>query len=319
MGGDGNGTAALTVRALPAGNRRFTPRLLAGLAGLLVLSGVSAGGCSSPFSSSSGSGGGHGAHDRGPTANSPPATVAIPQVPVPSRSLIGIGLSGVGSHLTRPAKPTYMPYHDDCQRLIDTAFTGKCVIASGPGGTVAGVVEQEAGAFSGQGRQERDLVWHRQGAEWSLALRHVFDVCLNALVCSGDPGLPTLLWSDDIRRDHGPQLVFVLPTDRRGYGSELDVVDDRGGVALYRYLGEGFAVVPPTGGLVTYVPGATEAKAADDYFDQVLIRFFTGHWRLISEQYVPYAAALAQHKAAFWDPRAVPASPRPTQRPLRGG
>jgi hypothetical protein len=191
---------------------------------------------------------------------------------------------------------------------VDPAFEGKCVIASGPAGTVAGVVEEEAGGVDSQQRQERDLVWHRHGAQWVLALVHVTEVCLDALACSTVPGLPTLLWRDDVDRDHDPKLVFVLPTDRAGYGSELDLVEGTGQVSLVRFLGGGFAVVPAAGGLVTYVPGASEAKPADAYFDQTLIGFTGGHWRVLLEQYVPYAAALAQHKGVFWDPRAVPAS-----------
>jgi hypothetical protein len=40
----------------------------------------------------------------------------------------------------------------------------------------------------------------------------------------------------------------------------------------------------------------------------VLIGYSGGSWRVFSEQYVPTAAALGQHKGAFWDSRAVPAS-----------
>jgi hypothetical protein len=176
------------------------------------------------------------------------------------------------------------------------------VIATGRAGTVAGVVEQEAAVLSQRaaaGAQERDLVWHRNGSHWDLADVHTFQ----------NNGLESLVWADDLTRDHDPKLVFVTLTDDPNFGNELDVVEGTGKVTLYRYLGEGFAVVPATGGLVTYVPGLTEAKPAPGtYFDQVFIGYDNGSWRVFSEQYVPYAAALAQHHGAFWDPEATPGS-----------
>lgn len=127
--------------------------------------------------------------------------------------------------------------------------------------------------------------------------------------CGAVPGLPTLLWSDDIFRDHDPKLVFALPSDRPGYGSELDVVEGTGLVTLVRYQGgEGFAVVPPAGGLVIYVASSTLATPADAYFDQILIGFARGRRRVSLQQYAPYGAALAQHKGVFYDPRAIPAT-----------
>jgi len=120
------------------------------------------------------------------------------------------------------------------------------------------------------------------------------------------PGLTTLLWRVDLRSGH-PELVFVTPAAISGFGAELDVVEGNGQVSLYRFLGEGFANVPIPGDLVTYVPGATEAKPADGYFDQLLIRYMGGAWRVISQQYVPYRAAMDQHKGALWAPGAVAA------------
>ena len=225
----------------------------------------------------------------------PPATAsATPPPPAPNASVVGITLSGTGAHLVPPTSPTNKPYSADCHKLFDAAFTGKCVVASSAAGTVAGVVEVERGAFGGQ---ERDLVWRRRGDEWYLALVHVFD----------NPGLPTLLWRYDLRPER-PELVFVMPTALPGFGNELDVVEGSGQVSLYRFLGEGFAAVPRRGDLVTYVPGATEARPADDYFDQTLIGWLQGSWRVLSQQYVPYSAAMAQHKGAFWALGAVPAS-----------
>ena len=221
------------------------------------------------------------------------ASATIPP-PSPSTGVIGLALSGLDTHLLPPTKPSYKPYSTDCHKLLDPAFTGKCVTATSSMGTVAGVVEVEHGAFGGQ---ERDLVWHRRGDRWWLALVHVFN----------NPGLPTMLWRTDLRQGH-PDLVFVMPTALRGFGSELDVIEGNGAVSLYRFLGQGFADVPEPGYLVTYVPGSTEAKPADGYFDQLLIRYLGGAWRAVSQQYVPYPAALRQHKGVFWAPGAVGAS-----------
>ena len=214
--------------------------------------------------------------------------------PSPSTGVIGLRLSGFGTHLLAPTKPSYKPYSSDCHELLDPAFRGKCVTATSQIGTVAGVVEVEHGAFGGQ---ERDLVWHRRGDRWWLTLVHV----------SNNPGLPTLLWRTDLRQGH-QDLVFVMPAALRGFGSELDVIEGNGTVSLYRFLGQGFADVPEPGYLVTYVPGSTEAKPADGYFDQLLIRYLGGAWRAVSQQYVPYPAALRQHKGVFWAPGAVGAS-----------
>ena len=122
-----------------------------------------------------------------------------------------------------------------------------------------------------------------------------------------DPGLPSLVWADDIERDHDPKLVFITPSVRSGFGSELDLVEATGDVVLYRFLGQGFADVPPGGGLVTYVPGWTEQHGPEDAYDQTLIGYSSRAWRVFSEQYVPDGSALLQHRGAFWDNQAVAA------------
>jgi hypothetical protein len=114
------------------------------------------------------------------------------------------------------------------------------------------------------------------------------------------------VWADDIERDHDRKLVFVA-RPVAGFGTELDLVEGTGEVVLYRFLGEGFVNVPPAGGLVTYVPGWEEHHGPDDAYDQTLIGYSSGSWRVYSEQYVPDGPALAQHRGAFWDSRALPA------------
>jgi hypothetical protein len=244
---------------------------------------------------------------------SPPVRAAAPthspsDLPKANPGVVGLALSGVGASLEPPANPTDKPFSSNCHTLIDPGFTGKCVMAVAPSGTVAGVVEEEPAArgpgptghaskYSGPGAQERDLVWRRQGGSWALSLVHVFQ----------NPGLRSLVWEDDIERDHDPKLVFVTPSDRSGFGDELDLVEGSGAVVLYRFLGQGFADVPAGGGLVTYVPGWTEQNGPDNAYDQTLIGYSSGAWRVFSEQYVPDAAALRQHRGAFWDSRAVAA------------
>jgi hypothetical protein len=237
-------------------------------------------------------------------------------------AVIGLALSGTGTTLQPPTSPTNKPYSRYCHPLIDPGFSGKCVVVVAPSGTIAGVVEVETvplqpraghapAAIStnkpgtdkppagrpGPGAQERDLVWRRNANSWSLALVRVFH----------DPGLPSLVWADDIERDHDPKLVFVTPSVRSGFGSELDLVEATGDVVLYRFLGQGFADVPAGGGLVTYVPGWTEQHGPEDAYDQTLIGYSSRAWRVFSEQYVPDGSALLQHRGAFWDSQAVAA------------
>ena len=235
-------------------------------------------------------------------------------------AVIGLALSGTGATLQPPTSPTNKPYSRYCHALIDPGFSGKCVVVAAPSGTIAGVVEVETvppppGAGHGPpatstvkpstnksptgrpGAQERDLVWRRDANSWSLALVRVFR----------DPGLPSLVWGDDIERDHDPKLVFVTPSVRSGFGSELDLVEATGDVVLYRFLGQGFTDVPPGGGIVTYVAGWTEQHGPEDAYDQTLIGYSSKAWRVFSEQYVPDASALLQHRGAFWDNQAVAA------------
>ena len=228
--------------------------------------------------------------------------------------MVGLVLSGAGASLVPPSGPSSKAYTPQCERLIDPGFAGKCVVAASAFGTVAGIVEQETatapsngapsnggdpGSVGTTGVQERDLVWRRDADRWVLALRRVF---------TANTGLPSLLWADDVARDGDVDLVFVTPTDRAGFGHELDLVAGNGQVTLYRYLGQGFAEVPAAGGVVAYVPGWTEQNGPSSAYDQVLIGYSGSSWRVFSEQYVPIAAALDQHKGAFWDSRAVPAS-----------
>lgn len=215
--------------------------------------------------------------------------------PPPNPGVIGrITLSGYGSKLAPPTAPTRRPLYQDCHQLIDPAFAGSCITVRGKQGWVAGVVEVEHGAA---GSQERELVWHRQGRQWSLALVRVLI----------EPPNPGQLWSVPARPGTDPYLAFVSAVARPGFGADLSLVSSTGRVELYRFLGQGFVQVPSFGGLLTYVPGFTEALPADAYFDQALIGYVDGAWRVISQQYVPYGAAMAQHHGILTGPGVVAA------------
>jgi hypothetical protein len=239
-----------------------------------------------------------------PTPSTTNAVTALGSDP----SVVGLVLSGRGASLYPPLRPTDKAYNADCHHLVDPGFTGKCVVAAGARGTVAGIVEEETAALDGArtgpaaakvpGVQERDLVWRRRGRSWALALRRVFT----------SAGGPTRLWTGGIQAAGSPGLVFVTPSDRDGFGNELDVVGGAGTVTLYRFLGEGFVVVPQPGELVAYVPGWTEQRPVEGAYDQTLIAYSSGSWRVVSQQYVPDTAALAQHDSEFRDATAVPAS-----------
>jgi hypothetical protein len=69
-----------------------------------------------------------------------------------------------------------------------------------------------------------------------------------------------------------------------------------------------FVVAPEPGELVAYVPGRTERRPVAGAYDQTLIGYSSGSWRVVSQQYVPDAAALAQHHGPFADRDALPAS-----------
>ena len=156
------------------------------------------------------------------------------QAPKANPSVVGLVLSGAGATLVPPTGPPPSRTAPQCHPLIDPGFTGKCVVATGAVGTVAGIVEEEtasgpygqpAGApgrsrasetLRGPGTRPRLA---SQGARWVLALG----------ASSGNTGLPSLLWADDVARNDDVELVFVTPTDRAGFGNELDLVAGTGG------------------------------------------------------------------------------------------
>ncbi len=278
--------AALALPALACGTAPALPAGAAGTAGTRGSRAVEHGG----------------RRPRPPTTSAPSALGSDPAV-------VGLALSGRGASLYPPLSPTDKAYKAACHHLIDPGFTGKCAVATSAQGTVAGVVEQETAALDGgpvSGRpiakvrevQERDLVWKRRGSSWALALRRVFNRA----------GAPSGLWTGDVQAAGTADLVLVTPSDAGGFGNELDVVGGAGTVVLYRFLGEGFVVAPRPGELVAYVPGWTEQRPVEGAYDQTLIGYSSGSWRVVSQQYVPDAAALAQHEGPFRDASAVPAS-----------
>ena len=183
-------------------------------------------------------------------------------------------------------------------------------MATGAQGTVAGVVEQETAALEGAGPgraggakvqqvQERDLVWRRRGRSWALALRRVFNTA----------AAPTRLWSGDVeaRRPARPRLRH--PFGRGGFGNELDVVDGTGRRSASTASWARASSSPPSpASWSPMCPAGPSSVPVAGAYDQTLIGYSAGSWRVVSQQYVPDAAALAQHHGPFRDAAAVPAS-----------
>ena len=164
-------------------------------------------------------------------------------------------------------------------------------MVTGSKGTVAGVVEEETAALEGRPRpararaargrpargggpeatgtgrcQERDLVWRRHGRSWALVLRRVFT----------NTGVATRLWEADLQATGSPGLVFVTPSGAAVSATSSTSSAGPGRSSLYRFLGEGFVVVPGPGELVAYVPGWTEQRPVEGAYDQTLIAYTSG-------------------------------------------
>ena len=241
-----------------------------------------------------------------PAGLTPAATAAPlpPSAPLPSAAPVpgpadgtgwlGLALSGVGSGFTPPTRPTVVPYSPRCARLVDAGFRGRCTVARGPGGLVAGVVEVARAPLA---THERDLVWRATAGHWVLALRHEVT----------DPAAPARLWSVRVATGQGPYLAFMTPGRHPGFARQMVLVGEDGQVSLYRYLGDGFVVAPGQGDLVCYRPGAAEGTAGGGYFDQLLVGRYQGHWRFVAQQDVPRRAALSLYRGELSGPGARPA------------
>jgi hypothetical protein len=231
-----------------------------------------------------------------------PGAGAAAQGPGADPTVVGQVLSANGTTLVPPKAPTSWPSagsaggragvgvnldNGGCSAIFDPGFTaaGACAVATGPGGSVAGVVESD-------GAQERDLVWRRAGPHWDLVLRRTF----------AHPGPLSQVGTAGTGQGGRPQLVFVTASPgHRGFGAELDVVGEDGRVSLCRaYLTAGFVVATADKNLVTYVPAWAVAGAPRGTYDQMLIRDVDGMWTVMAQQYVPKRAALAQHRGALY-------------------
>lgn len=208
--------------------------------------------------------------------------------------MIGLAVNGTGATLTAPTAPTTAIYSSDCEELVDPGFFGSCRVITAPSGTMAAIVEQQRGASAGASGgpapiQERDLVYHRVGDRWSLALRREFTST------SGDE---TDLWQSDVNRDGDPKAVFVTPATNATYGQELDVVEANGTVTLFRELKGGFATIAAGGGLETFVPDTTGYTAT-------VIRYTAGAWRVASVTAMSATQAVPDSEGPFDDPQGI--------------
>ena len=114
-------------------------------------------------------------------------------------------------------------------------------------------------------------------------------------------------WADDIERDGDPKLVFVARSAHAGFGTELDLVEGTGRSCCTGSWVTGSPTCPRQAGWSLTSPGGAEQNGPHNAYDQTLIGYSSGSWRVYSEQYVPDGSALQQHRAAFWDSQAVPA------------
>jgi len=224
--------------------------------------------------------------------SSAPTTTPVPTSSTSVPSAVGLVVNGSGNTFTSPSAPTVVPFSADCRALVDPGFFGQCLTVSAPTGTIAAIVEQQRRDYQpGQpiaAGQERDLVYRRQGATYALVLRRTPEP--NG---SGE----TRLYESDVNRDGDPKAVFVTPAPNARYGTELDLVEGSGVVTLYRQLHGGFAGVAAGGGLDSFVPDPSQG------YDEAVIRFGSGAWRIVSDARVSDSQAQAQNAQPFNDPK----------------
>lgn len=230
----------------------------------------------------------------GSTTTAPGTTAPGTTAP---HNVVGLVVSGAGNTLTAPASPTVVAYNPNCHALVDPGFSGSCLTITAPSGTIAAIVEQQRSTYqAGQPTppsQERDLVYHRQGNNYALTMRR-------APVTNQSE---SRLYESDVNRDGDVKAVFVSPATNPQYANELDVVEGTGAVTLYRQLHGGFATIASGGGLEAFVPDASQG------YDQTVIRYTSGAWRIVSDQHVSDAQGQAENPyGGFNDPKGSMAS-----------
>jgi hypothetical protein len=221
-----------------------------------------------------------------------PATTAPPATAPPATSVVGLTLTGAGNTFTAPASPTTVAYNPACNSLFDPGYTGECVIVASPSGTIAALVEvpQQANGGAPAAGSERDLVYREVGNTWSLVLRRT-PVSVGSYE-------ETKVYESDIMRDGDPKAVFVEPSANPQYANEIDVVEASGVVTLYRQMHGGFATVPASGGLDTYVPDPAGG------YDEATIAYTNGAWTITAASQVSQSQAQSLDSQAFYDPEA---------------
>jgi hypothetical protein len=229
------------------------------------------------------------------TSTSTSTTTATTSAPAPTTppttTVVGLVLNGNGTTLTPPSAPTVKAYNTNCDTLVDPGFYGQCLTVTSPSGTLAAIVEHQSETYQ-QGQpivagQERDLVYRLVDNQYSLILRRI-------PAANGEA--ETRLFSSDIMRDGDPKAVFVTPAPNSDFGNELDVVDTTGSVTLVRQLHGGFADVATAGGLQTYVPDPAGG------YNEAVIDYRNGSWRIISVTTVSQSQAQAENAEPFYDP-----------------
>lgn len=224
---------------------------------------------------------------KAPTAAPSSATTPPPSAAPPSTTTTLPVFGADGAFMTAPAQPTTKPYDPDpqCQSLIDAGFTGTCQQASTKTGTFAVLSEQQRQQSGGPGHggatgESRELLYHRDGDHWSLALRYSGQISENAQIIDTSQ-------LSDVAADGDEKGVFALHTSGQNGDSSvqaLDVAEATGKVVLHLTLDHGVARTATGGGLETWsrINGTSPLQ-----FRHLVIRYHDGAWRAELDQPVP--------------------------------
>lgn len=213
------------------------------------------------------------------SAPMPPPAPSAPQSAAPSTTTTRAVLTGDGAFMTAPASPTTKPYDPSpqCQTLIDPGFTGLCTQATTPSGTIAVVSEQQGHGppDTQNGGETRELLYHRDGDTFTLALRYSGQV-------SQDSGLLDSSTLVDVAADGDHKAVFVLrdPSDDTGATTAtvraVDVAEATGKVVLHLSLDHGVARQATGGGVEAWTRRTGTAPLQYRHF---VVRYHEGAWR----------------------------------------
>ena len=186
-----------------------------------------------------------------------------PKNPAPGAPAVESSITDAGTTFTAPAAATTKKYNADCGSLVDAGFSQfNCVQSTSPGGTIAAFVEVDRTT-----KEERDLVYKKVGATWTLAQRRVAD--------KGAPVGDVI--KSDLNDDGDPKAVFTQPASNQQFSTSLDVIDTSGLVVMHLAINGGFAKASAGGGLEAWYPSSKGG------YEHIIVRYLNGKWTVISE------------------------------------